>query len=144
MPRWSKQIYSVLALIALSGCEGQSFTPLAVSDTACGVGEAKILILDGLQQRLCGCAEPAATVSPPASLTCTLAVGTRVFLDYTPSLGVHQIVPTGTPALEPSPVSLRKKGLRAVPGHTFVLGASGTYAYTDAFFGAVSGQFIVP
>lgn len=141
-----KSLAAALAL-ALSACAGLGRdAALPASATACGPGVAQIQILDGMAKRLCGCAEPDDTlIAPPASVDCTVAVGTRVHFRFEGTFREHQIVFTGAGmddlhghVVQPEePVTRR-------PHVVLFDTATTSYPFRDGFNSAVNGSIIVP
>lgn len=142
-PRFSQSFLALIALLAgLStvGCDPETGIG---SGQGCSTGVAQILVTDGGLQRLCGCAETdTALAPPPSSLTCSVAAGTVVFFQYLSTQNTHQIVSTGTPAFEDSPLSEALSETR-VPVHAVKFVTTGTYTFRDVFVAGANGQIVV-
>jgi hypothetical protein len=133
-------ILAALAAALAAGCEG----PLSVSDFTdrCTPTTAQLEVGEGFLRIRCGCAEPSGTVAASGTpLTCTAPAGTTFFILYAATHQRHQIVPTGSPAFPPSPMSSGESdGIRA---HAFPLATPGTYAFQDLFDGGLTGSLVV-
>lgn len=119
-------------------------SPMAfASTTGCEQGSALIGVSDGFFTILCGCLENAGTVIiPPTHLTCTVPRETAVFFQWIGTYASHQIVSTGEPSFNPSPIN--------PPGHpelsqTYVVRfpEPGNYEFKDLIQGQLIGQIIV-
>jgi hypothetical protein len=130
-----------------SACGGPDRTdPLPASATACAAGQAKILIMDGMSKRLCGCqAEPNDTiVVPPATIDCTVPVGTTVFFEFGGTFREHQIDFTG-PGQDGFDGHVNNPAdLRTVRSHVVLFQSSAVYPFEDKFITDVRGSIIVP
>jgi hypothetical protein len=136
-------LFSILMLGALSGCSEDVIDQSATFDSAtttCQPGSAEILVGDGYLKSVCGCSGSPETVTPPASLTCSVPVNTTLFFLYAGTRLTHQIVPTVQDSLPASGVSSVKS---LIHSHTVIFAAPGTYGFYDNFNSAMVGQIVV-
>ncbi len=139
-----------LMLASSLGCGSSSVVPSAIDPalTACGPGEARILVGDGFFQTLCGCVQadeaPGKTFPSPGNLTCHLAKNPSLVLFY--YLGTvlsHQIVSSGSNRFAPSPIR-NPNDSNPIQVHEVSLSQSATtYEFVDIYSG-MTGQIFVP
>ena len=147
MKHLSQILKLAVLLMITAGCDAPNSNTPAVQATACQAGAAQIAVADGYLQNVCGCNEPAGTLSGPSmSLTCTVRPNTIVLFRYQATRLKHQIIPTGTTDLSIFGASPVSDPLSSAPVlvHAIQLTASGTYTFQDAFNSALSGQIVVP
>lgn len=132
-------------LLTWMGCAQSENTAvsLAGADKPCEPMTAQFLIIDGIQETICGCQEPAEVItSGSGTVTCTVAAGTAIFFHYMGVSLMHQIVPTDGVSF-PSSMLSDPSDERPVPVHAFLLDAAGTYEYLDAYDPGLTGRIIV-
>ncbi len=132
-------------MLGASGCgDGPSTSSSSTTTTAasCAAGTAIIIVYDGYFQNVCGCSEPSEIVAVPNLFTCTVSAGTQVtFLFSRGATSSHQILPVGTPAIDPSAVSnpkIHPWGL----AHVVNLPSVGTYLFEDSFVPGSQGRLV--
>lgn len=134
---------AALALgLFLSACEYHPSPNVTPGQTDCTAGEAEIQVSDSYFENLCGCVEPAGTITmSPGTFTCTVQSGTVVFFLYINTHLEHQIVSTGgVPFASGSP---------NIPGTTNNTNLAvqfttvGTADFEDAFDTPLQGQIII-
>jgi hypothetical protein len=108
----------------------------------CATNQVQIAVNDGFIQNLCGCSEPAATIFPPATLTCTVDAGTVVYFWYLGTTLRHQIHSSASPTFPTSPVS-DPNNSNPIKVHVVTLNTAGTYDFEDIFEPSLSGSIIV-
>jgi hypothetical protein len=130
------------------GCSNETNSGVSNSSTSAGSScqalQAQIAVGDGFLRNLCGCAESAGQWVEANSgvLSCTVPVGTTLFISYIGTYLRHQIVPRGTPGFQPSPVS-NPKGLPKILTHVVQFSEAGTYAFEDLFNSGLRGEIVV-
>lgn len=147
-PRQSKTI-AALALLALSlgamgnTCQDESAFP--APSATCDVGTAQIAVHDGYLQRVCGCGGiDGEMVATPGHLSCTLKLGSTVFIHYFGAQLPHRIIPTGTPDFPVGAIYHPSLGdLASVRSHAFEPEVVGTYPFQDEFQVDLTGDFTV-
>lgn len=105
---------------------------------------AQIVVLDGFLQNICGCQETPKVTAAGSSFVCTVPAGTVVYFQYSGTVLAHQLISNGTPSFPSSPLSdpgdLKHPLVRS---HAVVMNSSGSYNFSDAFNGALSGVIVV-
>jgi hypothetical protein len=113
------------------------------SESQCKPRHAVVVVYDGFFENICGCQEPRAlSEAIGGGFRCTVSTGsTVVFLISKGLRSQHQLLPVGTPAINPSalvdPIQY-PNGL----GHAVTLDAPGTYQFQDAFFPGSLGELV--
>jgi len=138
---------AVVLFLALGGLGGEcsgvkNETDVTQAMTACQPKQAQISVLDGTMRNHCGCQE--STDQLIANLTCTVSVGTTVFMNYSAASLLHQIVPVGTPAIQASHL-YDPEADPVVPVYGFILnGTPGDhFRFKDNFDPRIEGEFIL-
>jgi hypothetical protein len=143
-----RKFQKTLALAALSAsvfssCGTTEATGIPDPSRGCPAGAAMISVADGYLETLCGCAEPApAYFSSSNHLLCTVTAGTTVLFNYIDVRSKHQILPVGTPAFPPSPLSNPMDQANMIRVHVIKLDAAGTYSFHDGFDGSLLGEIV--
>lgn len=147
-PRQSK-ILAAIALLALSlgamgnTCQDEHSVP--GPSATCEAGTAQIAVHDGYLQRVCGCGgTDGEMIASPGHLSCTLEIGSTVFIHYFGARLPHRIIPTGTPDFPIGPIYDPRVGdTDMVRASAFEPAAVGTYLFQDEFQVDLTGDFIV-
>ncbi len=148
---WTKGWFFYLFLVStgvfLSGC-GQATSSSSGSSLSCSAAnQAHIQVGEGFLTPLCGCNGPgegAGTIfSRGQVLTCHLAQpNTQVIFQFGKAVNPHQIVPSGTPSLTPTPW-VPGRGVVPLAYPVYFGQSATTYSFQDATTG-MTGQIIVP
>ena len=110
------------------------------TETNCGTGKAVIEIYDANWIRACGCNEADNTLfSSGQNLTCTVNVGTVLFLHHIGIAATHQLTfdTYGT-----APLFAPKSGA-PVQTYGFPLNQTGSFQFYDIFFPSFTGTITV-
>jgi hypothetical protein len=136
-------LISVILAVGSCACGTQTKQSVPPAPSGCQSGEAIIAIHDGSLQAVCGCAEaPSGPVVPPATFRCTVDRQAVVFFNFQDTVLQHQILSTGSPNFQESPVSDPQRGLKPRV-HAVKFDNSGTYSFHDAFNSGLSGAIVV-
>jgi hypothetical protein len=135
LPIWP-QLVAMTALF-LSSC---GLTPGTGGLGSCAAGTAEMQVYDTGLRRVCGCAEAGnVAFGPNQPMTCTVNVGTRLFVNFVGITRNAQIAVSATSWV----TQVRSPSTSAVQSDVIELNSTGTFNFVNVYNSTLTGTLVV-